>query len=118
MYERHITGKEGENIAAKFLKNIGYKIIEKNFQARQGEIDIIAKDKEEYVFIEVKTRTNKKYGEPIDAIDKRKIEHIKRTISYYLYLHQLENKFIRIDVIEIFENANKIKIHHTKQAIE
>ena len=47
MYERHITGKEGEYIAAEFLKYIGYKIIEKNFQARQGEIDIIAKDKED-----------------------------------------------------------------------
>ena len=118
MYKRHITGKEGEHIATEFLKHIGYKIIEKNFQARQGEIDIIAKDKEEYVFVEVKTRKNKKYGKPIDSIDKRKIEHIKRTISYYLYLNRLQNKFIRIDVIEIYENSNKIQIHHIKQAIE
>ncbi len=118
MYERHVTGKEGEQIAVEFLKYLGYEIIEQNFQARQGEIDIIAKDKEEYVFVEVKTRTNKNYGEPIDAIDRRKMQHIKRTISYYLYLKKLENKFVRIDVIEIYEHSNNIQIHHIKQAIE
>jgi len=117
MYERHITGKEGEDIATEFLSKKGYKILERNFNTKQGEIDIIAKEKEEYVFIEVKTRRNKEYGEPIDAIDKNKIKHLKKTISYYLYINKLENKFIRIDVIEIKYIKNKIYINHIKQAI-
>ncbi len=118
MYKRHVTGKEGEQVATEFLKYLGYEIIERNFQTRQGEIDIIAKDKEEYVFIEVKTRKNKNYGEPIDAIDKRKIEHMKGAIRYYLYIHQLENELIRIDVIEVLYQASTFQIHHIKQAIE
>lgn len=51
-------GNIGEEISSKYLEQIGYKIIEKNFSCRQGEIDIIAKDRNEYVFIEVKTRSN------------------------------------------------------------
>lgn len=117
MYEKHITGKEGENIASEFLDKNGYEIIDRNFHTKQGEIDIIAKDKEEYVFIEVKTRKNNQYGEPIDAIDKNKIKHLKKAISYYLYVNKLENEFIRIDVIEIKYIKNKIYINHIKQAI-
>lgn len=117
MYERHITGKEGEEIATEYLSQNGYKILNRNFNTKQGEIDIIAKEKEEYVFIEVKTRRNKEYGEPIDAIDKNKIKHLKKAIKYYLYINKLENKFIRIDVIEIKYIKNKICINHIKKAI-
>lgn len=118
MYERHITGKEGEDIATEFLENKGYKILDRNFLTRHGEIDIVAKDNEEYVFIEVKTRRNNEYGEPIDAIDKNKIKHLKSAISYYLYINKLENKFVRIDVIEVKYIKNKIYINHIKQAID
>lgn len=117
MYKRHIIGKDGEEIAAKFLENKGYKILNRNFLTRHGEIDIIAKDKEEYVFIEVKTRKSNKYGEPIDAINNNKIKHLKSAINYYLYINKLENKFIRIDVIEVKYIKNKIYINHIKQAI-
>lgn len=118
MYKRHIIGKEGEEIATEFLENKGYKMLDRNFLTRHGEIDIIAKDNEEYVFIEVKSRKNKKYGEPIDAIDKNKIKHLKSAINYYLYINKLENKFIRIDVIEVKYLQNKIYINHIKQAID
>lgn len=117
MYKRHTIGKEGETIAIEFLKKKGYKILDKNFFTKQGEIDIIAKYKEEYIFVEVKTRKNKKYGEPIDAVDKNKIKHLKKAISYYLYINKLENKFIRIDVIEVKHIKNKTYINHIKQAI-
>ena len=61
MYIRHETGKIGEDLATKYLENLGYTIVERNFVAKQGEIDIIAKDKQELVFVEVKTRTNTLY---------------------------------------------------------
>ena len=117
MDERHSIGKDGEEIATKFLENKGYKILNRNFLTRHGKIDIIAKDKEEYVFIEVKTRKSNKYGEPIDAINNNKIKHLKSAINYYLYINKLENKFIRIDVIEVKYIKNKIYINHIKQAI-
>ena len=62
MYASHELGKQGENYACQYLKTKGYQIIQRNFSCKQGEIDIIAKDKEEYVFIEVKTRHNFHYG--------------------------------------------------------
>ena len=117
MYLRHKIGKIGEDIAIKYLEDIGYIIIERNFFAIQGEIDIIAKDGQELVFIEVKTRTNKKFGMPVDAVNKTKQKHFVRTVKYYLYLKKLENNFVRLDVIEVYINKEKYEINHIKQII-
>ena len=117
MYQRHETGKIGENMAVRYLKNNGYQIIQRNFECKQGEIDIIAKEKEEYVFIEVKTRTNIKYGKPKEAVDKTKKKHLYGAVEYYTYLKKIENRPIRIDVIEIYKRQEKYFIHHIKQAI-
>jgi len=117
MYTRHITGRSGEDIAARYLLEKGYQIIERNFRCRKGEIDIIAKDKKEIVFIEVKTRTNENYGRPIDAVTYYKQKHIIKSIQYYLFAKKLENAFIRIDIIEVYQKENKYNINHIKDAI-
>ena len=117
MYQKHETGKEGENIATSFLQNKGYKILQRNFKCYYGEIDIIAKDKEEYVFIEVKTRSSSIYGKPKEAVDKAKKRHIYKSAEYYSYFNHIENKPIRIDVIEIYKKKEKHFINHIKQAI-
>lgn len=117
MYSRHIIGKRGEQIAIDYLKGQGYVILEKNFSSRQGEIDIIAKDKEEVVFVEVKTRTNFLYGKPIEAVDLKKQKHLLSTAKYYLLKHNLKNSFIRIDIIEIFLKEGKRIINHIKNCI-
>lgn len=115
MYGRHIVGKEGEDEATKYLQKHGYEIIERNFECRQGEIDIIAKDNKEYIFIEVKTRQNDHFGMPCEAVTQIKKKHIWRATKYYLYLHKLEEKFIRFDVIEVYKNKDKFYIHHIKK---
>lgn len=117
MYIRHNLGKTGEEIAEIYLIKNGYKILEKNFSCRQGEIDIIAKDIKEIVFVEVKTRTNKKYGEPIDSITYYKKKHLIKSIQFYLYLKKLDNAFIRIDIIEIYKKDDGFLIKHTKGAV-
>ncbi|MBO5478323.1 MAG: YraN family protein [Clostridia bacterium] len=117
MYQRHETGKLGEDLACRYLQNQGYKILERNFKARQGEIDIIAMDKKELVFIEVKTRTNINYGKPVEAVGSKKQKHLIKTVEYYLYSRNLENEFIRIDVIEIYLYHNKYRVNHIKQII-
>lgn len=117
MYTRHDIGKKGEDIAEDYFIENGYKIIERNFSCKQGEIDIIAKDKDEIVFIEVKTRTNAKYGQPIDSITYLKKNHMLQSIKYYLYLKKLENEYIRIDIIEIYFKNNKFYINHIKNAV-
>ena len=117
MYLKHEIGKIGEDLATKYLEDVGYTIIERNFMARQGEIDIIAKDKKELVFIEVKTRTNDMYGKPIEAVNMQKQKHLLNTIKYYLYSKHLENEFVRIDVIEVYFNNDTYKINHIKQIV-
>jgi len=118
MYKRHEIGKYGEEQATKYLCSKEYKIIERNFECKQGEIDIIALDKKELVFVEVKTRTDNMYGEPAEAVTNLKIKHLQNTIEYYLYVRNLENENVRIDVIEVYFIKNNVKINHIKKAIE
>ena len=114
MYQRHILGKTGEDIATQYLIQKGYKIVERNFYCRQGEIDIIAKEKQEIVFVEVKTRSNLCFGKPREAVDEGKQNHIYKTAKYYLYKHKLENSYVRFDAIEIYLKIDKYKLNHIK----
>ncbi len=117
MYERHETGKWGEETACKFLTEKNYEIIERNFMCKQGEIDIIAydKNKKELVFVEVKTRKNYNYGCPVDSVNKLKQKHIYWAAKFYIYLHNIKNTYIRFDVIEIYLSKKLNKINHIKQ---
>lgn len=115
MYKNKIIGKKGENIATKFLKENKYKILERNFYCSHGEIDIIAVDKKEVVFIEVKTRNSINYGMPSEAVTKQKEKHFKKATEYYIYKNNLYNEFIRLDVIEVLFQGDKYTINHIKQ---
>ena len=110
-------GKKGEQVASKYLQKLDYFIITRNFKCSHGEIDIIATDKNELVFIEVKTRGSKKYGEAREAVDKYKKKHIKKAAMYYIYKYRLENRFIRFDVIEIYVKNNQFYIKHIKNTL-
>lgn len=96
------------------MKNKGYKILEKNFCCRQGEIDIIAKDKDEYVFIEVKTRSNLIFGAAIDAVNNIKQKHIFKSTGVYLHMNSLDNDLVRFDVIEVYVVNGKYRLKHLK----
>lgn len=118
MYVSHELGRIGENIIADYITKLGYKVVERNFECNQGEIDIIAKDKEELVFIEVKTRTDISYGEASEAVTDTKKRHLINSIKYYIYKQKLENQPIRTDVAEVYINKGKVKVNYIKQAIE
>lgn len=109
-------GKLGEKLAEKYLLKNNYKMVEKNFRCKFGEIDIIAYDKKELVFIEVKTRTSNKYGTGINSIDKNKEKHLYKTAEYYLCNKKI-NIGIRIDAIEITLNKGIVSIKHYKNII-
>lgn len=115
MLNKKKFGNIGEKIAKEYLEKNGYEIIDNNFSSIQGEIDIIAKDNNEIVFIEVKTRRNKRYGMPVDAVDIRKKEHIFNTAKYFLYKNNVKNIQIRFDVIEVYVVGDKARINHIKQ---
>lgn len=117
MYINKIIGKLGEDLATKYLEKNNYKILGRNFLCKQGEIDIIAKYKNENIFIEVKTRTNCHYGYPSEAVTDTKKKHIINATRYFLYKNNMINQYVRIDVIEVFIYKNKYKINHIKQII-
>lgn len=118
MYERHEVGINGEKIATDYLNNSGYKICCRNFRSYFGEIDIIATEKDELVFVEVKTRTQNLFGTPAEAVDINKKHHIYKTAEYFLLLNKIENVPIRFDVIEIFITKNNdVRLSHIKNAI-
>ncbi len=117
MYKRHIFGKKGEDLAEEYLKENNYEILERNFLCKQGEIDIIAKDKNYLVFVEIKARTSKEYGLPAESVTEKKIKHILYAANYYLYINNVKNVNIRIDVIEIFSKDGKYYLNHLKQVI-
>lgn len=117
MYKRHYMGRNGEELARNYITEEGFNIVECNFRCNIGEIDIIARDKNELVFIEVKTRSNNMYGVPADAVTFIKKKHIFKAAEYYIMIHKMEKEYIRFDVIEIyiFEDE-KYKINHIKAA--
>lgn len=96
-----LTGKQGEDEAVHFLKNHGYKIIERNFKKPQGDIDIVALDGTTLVFVEVKTRYSKAYGLPVDSITPWKVKNLIRNAYLYKMLHSELPSDMRIDVVSI-----------------
>lgn len=117
MDNRKDTGNIGEDIVAKYLEEKGYEIIERNFMCKLGEIDIIAQDKDEIVFIEVKTRKILSYGNPADSVNEPKQKHIYKAAEYFLLINNKLDDFTRIDVIEVYLNDTGYKINHIKKAI-
>jgi putative endonuclease len=116
------TGKLGEDAAVKFLKNIGYTILDRNFQnnfgRRLGEIDIIAKDAAELVFVEVKTRDLYQYGNtlPEENITAEKLRRLSKIAAAYINLKKLDHLDYRFDAISVWldQRTNTAKIKHIK----
>ena len=105
-------GIDGENIAVEYLKKQGYVILERNYSVKVGEIDIIAKDKDTIVFVEVKSRENTKFGRPIESITPQKVHHIIRTAQWYLSAKRKHNSPCRFDVVEVLRG----EVTHVKNA--
>lgn len=113
MHNRNV-GIYGENIATNYLLKHGYTILGRNFYTYKGEIDIIASINDEIVFLEVKTRLNKSFGNGAESVNKRKMKHFISASKYYLYSNNIFNKKIRFDIIEIKIASGKYKINHIK----
>lgn len=117
MNNKKCIGTIGEKLAVKYLKENGYTINEMNFYCKYGEIDIIAKYENTIVFAEVKTRTNLLYGYPIDAINSKKMLHIRNSAKNYLYKNKIYKLEIRFDAIEVYLKDHKYIINHIKDII-
>ncbi|MBL7998513.1 MAG: YraN family protein [Candidatus Kapabacteria bacterium] len=106
-------GAEAEDIAADFLVRLGYTIVKRNFHfGKTGEIDIVARDGETLVFVEVKSRSGDEYGTPEDAITMKKRAQLRKVAQGYLYVNAIENVECRFDAIAIDFTKHPADIRH------
>ncbi len=98
---RQGLGRTGEHLAAGTLISRGYRILERNFRCSYGEIDLVAEDEHDLVFIEVKTRRGTAYGRPEEAVTPRKQRKLQEIANYYLDLHTCSDRSWRIDVVAV-----------------
>ena len=117
MFWKRFLGIFGESQAARFLKSRGYRIIKKNYRTRFGEIDIIARDGNVLVFVEVKTVVPGKVEKPTDTVNFRKQRHIAKSAEDYLQREVKSDYDCRFDVVAIeYINNGKPRIELIKDA--
>lgn len=104
--ESYELGKKGEDAAERYLIQQGYKIIERNYRSQQGEVDIIARDGQFLVFIEVKSYSFRSYGSPAGAVRKNKKQSIIHAAETYLYRNKVRDTFCRFDVLTIYRRMD------------
>lgn len=117
-FTKIITGKKGENIAAAYLKKNGYRIRETNYRCALGEIDIIAREKDELVFVEVKTRSSVELGYPEQAVGINKQKKMSQVALWYLEEKNLTDTKARFDVVAITKSDSQEEIKLIKNAFD
>lgn len=100
MLDRRAVGLEGEAVARRFLKNLGFRIVEENFNCPLGEIDLIVEDGDILVFVEVKTRRSTRFGTPAEAVHARKQRQILRVAEAYMRERRFRGP-CRVDVVAV-----------------
>jgi putative endonuclease len=114
--ERSIVARRGEEVAALYLERRGWRIVERNFRRREGEIDLIASREGTLAFVEVKTRRSCAYGTPAEAVTARKRAHIRTVARLFLLERRPRAEDIRFDVMEIIWDARGLRVEHLEGA--
>ena len=116
--EKKEIGQKGENLAVAYLQNLGYKVLERNYRCKLGEVDIIALDNDTLVFIEVRTRSSLDFGLPQESINRRKRHQISKVALEYMTRKKLKNTPARFDVVAVSLEPGKEKVDLIKDAFE
>ena len=104
--ESYKQGIKGEDAAERYLIQHGYRILERNYRSQQGEVDIIARDGEFLVFVEVKNYSFRSYGTPAGAVRKNKRQSVIHAAETYLYRNNIKNTYCRFDVVTIYRRMD------------
>ena len=113
-----VLGDRGESCAAHYLGAQGYRILAQKYRTKIGEIDLIAKDRDTLVFVEVKTRRSVRCGLPAEAVNYRKQRKIIQTAMWYLREKRMDQTPCRFDIVEVYAAGSEWGIHHLKGAFE
>lgn len=115
MDKKHLTGSEGEAVAARYLKKKGYTVVGQNFACRFGEIDVIARNREYVVFVEVKTRKSEEFAAAREFVTPAKQARVQKAAMLWLQQNETELQ-PRFDVIEVVGQGLRQKINHIENA--
>ena len=118
--DRSRLGSSGERLAQEYLGGAGYEILETNYRCQWGEVDIITRDGDSLVFVEVRTRRSTSFGTPEESITKEKAQRLIATAETYLDEHQSSAAQWRIDFISVeMDHRGRLKpLRHVKNAVE
>jgi len=111
-------GRSGEDIALNYLQKQGYKIIERNYRCRYGEIDLIARDGKTLVFVEVKSRRSTAFGAPEEAVGTAKQKKISTVALWYLEEKNIHNRDARFDVVSVMSTGQEQKVELIRDAFD
>ena len=113
------TGQDAENTACQYLTSHGLKTLQRNFRCARGEIDIVMEDAQSIVFVEVRYRKNKSYGDGAESITYTKQQKLIRAALYYLQVHpKYSNRPSRFDVVSVSKNTESTNIDWIKDAFQ
>jgi putative endonuclease len=115
---KQVLGQEGERLAEQYLKSKGYKLVARNYRCLSGEVDLIVLDRRVIVFVEVKTRTDERFGSPFEAVERRKQQKMIRAAQFFLHEKRLHQRDARFDVVGISWPAGMPVVEHIENAFE
>jgi len=94
-------GRYGEDLAVRYLRDLGMEVLDRNWRCVHGEVDVVARDGDCVVFCEVKTRRPSRFGEPVEAVTVAKAMRLRRLAAAYLACHDVRGAAVRIDVVGV-----------------
>jgi putative endonuclease len=105
-------GRKGEDLAASHLRNLGWEVLERNYRTKLGEIDLVCRDHDSIVFVEVKTRASADFARPDESVTQRKQAKLRRLVEEYLVAHRLEASDVRFDVLGVTLSGRRPEFEH------
>jgi putative endonuclease len=110
-------GVQGERAAESYLRRKGYRVLERNLRTRLGEIDLVCRDRNTIVFVEVKARMPNEYARPDQSVGTRKQAKLRRLVEQYLVTHRMEESDVRLDVVSVVLDPAGPAIEHIEGAL-
>ena len=115
---RQLLGARGEAVAARYLRRRGYAIVRRNYRCGAGAIDLVALDRGVLVFVEVKTRTQERFGAPLEAVGSGKRRRLARAAEEFVREHDLYDRAIRFDVVGVRRRGWRWDVELVRDAFE
>jgi putative endonuclease len=115
MRAKDVLGKSGEQAAADYLESAGFRILDRNWRCADGEIDIVAVDRQVFVVCEVKTRSGTRCGTPVEAVGRAKLRRLRKLAVAWLNAHGVRYDQVRVDIVGlVFEGTGGYTIEHIR----